>query len=193
MSEAVYPTLAGLSFPVKRSPKFKTHVAETASGREFRSSLMLYPRVTYTLKYEFLSDADLKTLTGFFNARHGNFDSFKFVDPDDTSITAQAIGVGNGSQTSFQLVRSFGGFTEPIYDVGDFTGLYVDGVLQSSGFSRNSYGLITFTTAPTAGKVISWTGTYYWRVRFLNDYADFDKFMDKLWSMGKVELKVVKP
>lgn len=193
MSDAIYPTLAGLAFPVKRSPKFKTHVAESASGREFRSSLMVYPRITYTLKYDFLSDADFKTIVGFFNLRRGSFESFKFADPDDTSIAGQTIGVGNGSTTQFQLVRSLGGFTEPVYDVGDLTGIYLDGVVQSSGYTISSTGLVTFSSAPTAGKVITWAGTYYWRVRFVDDHLDLDKFMHKLWQLGKVEFKTVKP
>lgn len=198
MSNAVYPTLPGLTFGVIRSPQFKTDIRTTPSGREYRGAQMQYPLYKYTLTYEVLRDiptaAEFRTLLGFYNQRQGSFDSFLFQDPDDYSVTAQVFGIGDGVTTQFQLVRTLGGSVEPVYDlVSGSYGVYKNGTLQTSGVSTNATGGITFATAPASGDVLTWSGQYYWRVRFLQDQLDFAKFMNQLWEAKKVEFITVKP
>lgn len=196
MSNAVYPTLPGLAYKVKRVSGFKTQVHETASGREYRSALMVYPRDRYTLQYEFLRDRnatdEMRTLLGFYRSRRGAYDSFLLNDPDDNAVSAQAFGTGDGTTKTFQLVRTLGGFVEPVYDLNGAPAIYKAGVLQGSGYTVSATGAVTFTTAPAAGAVLTWTGSYYWRVRFVKDDLELEKFMNELWS-GTLELKVVKP
>lgn len=121
MSNAVFPTFAGLKWGSTRTPIHKTAVKETPSGREYRFSFMSSPRYLYKLSYEVLREttgySELQQLLGFFNARKGSFDSFLFTDPDDNAVTAQVFGVGDGATTAFQLVRTLGGAVEPVYDV----------------------------------------------------------------------------
>jgi uncharacterized protein (TIGR02217 family) len=197
MSNAIYPTLPGITFKVIHAPRFKTQIDETASGREYRQALMVYPRVRTVLQYEFLrnrSAADeLQQLVGFFKARKGSYDSFLFNNPDDNTATAQQFGTGDGVTTSFQLLRTLGGFAEPVYDLNGVPQIYKAGVLQGAGYSINSAGLVTFTAAPTAGQVLTWSGAYYWRNRFLNDEQEFEKFMQQLWQAGRVEMLSIKP
>lgn len=122
MSDAVYPTLPGLAYGVVRGviPPPVT-IKTTPSRREYRARDAVNPVYAYTLPYEFLrSDAvwaELQTLVGFYNLRGGPFDSFLFTDPDDNAVTAQPFGVGDGSTAVFQLVRSYGGFAEPVRDL----------------------------------------------------------------------------
>lgn len=128
MSNAIYPSLPGLKPTVRRVPRFKTNIDESASGREFRAALMLYPTDRYVLGYEFLRDRnstdELRTLMGFFRSRRGSFDSFLFDDEDDNAVTGQVFGTGNGATTQFQLVRSLGGFLEPVNDVNGTPSIY---------------------------------------------------------------------
>ena len=118
MSDTYYPTLPGLAWSVRRTPMFKTLVHTTASGREFRQALMTRPRWRWGLQYEFLRSAaawaELQSLAGFYLQRLGAADSFLLVDPDDTTVADQPFGVGDGTTNSWQLTRTFGGFTEPI-------------------------------------------------------------------------------
>lgn len=200
MSNAIFPTLAGLKFGVTRTPTWNTTRKTSVGGREFRAANMLYPTYRYKLAYEFLRDLrsgvdELRTLVGFFNARQGSFDSFLFNDTDDNSVTAQNIGTGNGSTTQFQLTRTFGGFTDPVYDVNGTPLIYKAGALQTltTHYTLSSTGLVTFVTAPTAGQAITWTGGYYWRVRFEQDATEFEEFMNQLWQARSVELRTVKP
>ncbi len=128
MSDAIYPTLPGLTWPVKRTPMWKTHISTTPSGREWRAALMNTPRYRYTLPYEFLRNEaafqEFQTLFGFFNARQGSYDSFLFNDASDNTATAQAFGAGDGSTVLFQLLRTLGGNSEPVFALNGAPAIY---------------------------------------------------------------------
>ena len=160
---------------------------------------MSYPRYKFKLSYSFLRQGgalnDLATLVGFFNARGGDFDSFLFTDVDDCTVTAQGFGTGDAATTQFQLVRGFGGFVEPVFDVNSAPLIYVNGALKTLGsdYTLSAAGLVTFAAAPGAALAITWTGTYYRRMYFAQSTAEFSKFMSNLWELKTVELESWKP
>lgn len=200
MSNAVYPVLPGLEWPVKKTPLWRTKVSTTPNGREFRSSNMVYPRYRLGLKYEFLRSAaalaEFQALFGFFNARAGAFDTFLFSDPSDYQATLAPFGTGDGSTTAWQLLRPVGGHTQPVYDLdntGPAPAIYRAGALLSSGYSISATGVVTFSTAPSSGQALTWTGRYYWRCRFEGDELGFEQFMQDLWRTGEVRLVSCKP
>jgi uncharacterized protein (TIGR02217 family) len=96
----------------------------------------------------------LDTLIAFFRARKGRAHGFRFKDWTDYKATAQALGTGNGTITTFQLIRTYssGGSTDVrtiTKPVAGTVKVYLAGVLQASGWSVNTTtGVITFTTAP---------------------------------------------
>lgn len=196
MGNAVFPTLPGLKFGVRRRPQWSTTIKRAVSGREFRFSNAVYPTYLYRLQYEFLRDYrsgvdELRSIEGFFNARGGAFDSFLWTDPDDNTATLQSFGTGNGSQTQFQLMRTFGGYSAPVYGPNGTPSIYRAGTLVTSGVTVSSTGLVTFTTAPTSGQALTWSGPYYIRVRFEQDAVDLEKFMFQLWELKQVEFRSV--
>jgi uncharacterized protein (TIGR02217 family) len=195
MSSEIFPSLAGLEYPVVRTPVFRTLIQETASGMETRAALQLYPRWQYTLSFNFLRDDannEFRTLLAFFLARQGSFDSFLFDDVDDDQVTGQAISLGDGSTKVFQLVRSFGGFTEPVLAPNTVT-MKVGGVaLSGSDWSYSGPGQVTLNVAPGHGAGVTADLTYYWPVRFLADQYDFAKFMNRLWEQKKLDFISVK-
>ncbi len=122
MSNALYPSLPGLTFECTRTvlaPPVQKR--KTPSRREYRARDATVPLYAYSLKYEFLRASsaaqDLQTLVGFYNSMGGSFDTFLFLDPDDNTATDSAFGIGDGSTLSWQLLRTFGGFAEPVFDV----------------------------------------------------------------------------
>lgn len=199
MGNAVFPSLPGLTWDITRTPVWSTTKKTAVSQREYRTANMAFPRYKYKLSFEFLrqggSFAELSQLVGFFNARQGSFDSFLFVDPDDYTVTGQVIGAGDGSNKLFQMVRTFGGFIEPVYDDNSVPLIYVNGVLKTAGtdYSVSTTNLVTFVTAPGAGQSVTWSGTYYRRVCFTQDSAEFNKFMNALWSLKTLEFITVLP
>lgn len=198
MSNAIFPSFPGLKAEVSRTPVWSTTHKPSVSQRDFRSANASYPLYKYKLSYEVLRQttgfAEFTTMVGFFNARRGSFDSFLFTDPDDCAVTAQPLGPGDGVNRMFQLVRNFGGFIELVFDTNSAPLVYLDGVLQTltTNYTVSGIGVVTFVVAPGAGVAVTWSGTYYRRVRFEQDAAEFNKFMDKLWALKTLELITVK-
>ena len=199
MSNAIYPiALPGLTAtsPVV-APKFSTKAQQAVSGRETRAAFMQYPLWDITLGYEFLRTSaiypELDTLTGFFLARKGMWDSFLISLPADNACTNMAFATGDGATRVLQLTRTRGaggfGFAEPVMNPLAVTNIKADGTAMSSGvYSIGSTGLVTFVSAPANGVALTWTGTYYYRCRFLQDQAEFSRFMSNLWSAQKVQM-----
>lgn len=197
MSNYALPSLPGLAFNAIKAPAFSTKVKRSVSGMEARAAFMAYPLWNFTLVYEVLrhgSINDLRQLMGFFLARQGQFDSFLFTDPDDNSVTDQAIGTGGGSVAAFQLARTFGygsgaTFTEPVQNVNAIANVKVAGVVKSTGtdYTVSSTGLVTFVTPPSTGQAVTWSGSFYYRCRFLQDESEFNKFMQDLWELKKLQ------
>lgn len=200
MSTTVFPTLTGLGWDVVRTPVWDTVRKRSMSGKETRIAYTTYPQWEWSLRYEFLRTAaafeEMQSLVGFFNARRGAFDSFLYTDADDNSVTAQVIGVGDGTTTAFQLVRTFGGFVEPIWAPNSIGSVYLDAVLNEdwtvASWGSATPGMLTFDTAPADGEEITADFTYYWPVTFSEDRLDFSKFMAGLYSAQGVRLRSVK-
>lgn len=199
MSNAVFPSLAGLTWDITREPIWSTSKKTSVSGRRFAVANYSYPRYKYTLAYSFLRQGsgvtELAQLVGFFNARGGDFDSFLFTDPDDNTVTAQTIGTGDGANKLFQLVRTFGGYVEPVFDANSAPLIYINGVLKTltTDYTVSVTGLVTFVSAPASSLVVTWTGTYYRRLNFVQPTLQFNKFLSNLWELKKCELESWKP
>lgn len=189
MSNALYPTLAGLTFNSEKEAEFNTIIQRSVSLNELRATFTAAPIYRIRLQYELLRDDatynELKTLLGFYLARQGDFDSFLYLDPDDNTATQEDFGTGNASRTQFQLTRAYGAFTESVSNIGVSPQIYKDGVLQVSGYTVSSTGLVTFSVAPGNGVDLTWSGTYYYRCRFERGMT-FNKFMNLLWEARQV-------
>lgn len=200
MSQVIFPTLAGLEYPVKRTPEWKTLTQEATSGLEARSAPWTYPRWHWEVSYSKLSSAqaaaEFQTLVDFFNARQGQYDTFLYSDPDDNAVTNQQFGVGDGTTTAFQLTRQLvaNGFSEPIFNVNGVPVIKDAGVIKTAGadYTISAAGVVTFTYTPTAGHALTWTGAYYFRCRFEDDQSEFNLFLYQLYENKKVRFMSVK-
>lgn len=214
MSSLVFPDLPGKFITVARTPGYATGVQATASGKEFRAAWQTRPRTRWVISYEFLradpttADAlqEWQRLVGFFNRHWGQFDSFLYPDPEDASVTAHPFGTGDGTTVAFQLQRTMvpatyrssplvfwptitDGF-EPITNTNSAPLIYVDGVLKTitTDYTINGAGLVTFVSAPANTKPLTWTGTYYKKVRFATDQLETRRIVTQIWESRTVEL-----
>lgn len=200
MSTAVLPSLVGLGFDVVRTPQWDTVVQQALSGKETRLARQTYPRWQWELAYNVLrsgaSYGELQQLAGFFNQRQGKFDTFLYQDADDNSVTGQVIATGDGATASFQLIRSFGGFLEPVLAPNNVSAAYINGVAQSgvttNGWGSASPGLITFVSAPASGTVITADFSYYFPVRMTADSVAFNLFLSGYYKAKKFSFISVK-
>ena len=186
MSIPDFPTLAGISWPVKRTPSGSTARHESVSGKRTLLPQRSVPRWTWEIPYEFLRSAkfgdgsfsDLETLCGFYLQQMMAGTCFAYTDAEDYAVTAQGFGAGDAATTKFQLVRTRGGFVEPVY-LPTITSLTVGGVtkVQGTDFTLGTTGVVTFGAAPGAAAALVWTGTFKWLCRFDEDTLDLSRFM----------------
>jgi uncharacterized protein (TIGR02217 family) len=136
---------------------------------------------------------ELRTLAGFFLQQQGAFQPFLLDDPTDNAVADQVIGTGNSGATVFQLVRSMGGFAEPIVAPNAVAQIRFNGVVQppANYAVDGDTGLVTFAAAPPAGQVVTADFTYRFRVRFADDSAEFENFMYQLWQLKQIKLQSV--
>jgi len=124
-SPSIFPALAGQGWSVRKKPTFATMVASHVSAREVRSPNYLNPIWQFELSFDGLDGtaggqygglgaSSLQSLMGLFLQCQGQYSAFLYYDPTDYQVSAQPFGVGDGTTISFQLVRSLGGFSEPV-------------------------------------------------------------------------------
>jgi len=194
MPTAILTLTDGFAITAIKTPQWKTRRAQAVSGFERRVQQRIYPMYNVELSVEVLRDAvgldEAKNLIGFFNARAGMFDAFRYTDPDDNSVTDQLFGARDGTTVEFQLVRTYGGFAEPVHNVNVLTNIKSNGVALASpaDYSISATGLVTLAAPGTPGHVLTWTGSYYWRVIFDEDRLPFRKLLQGLWDLRKLPL-----
>ena len=197
MSTQVFPTLTGQNWDIERRPYWNNIVQEAESGKETRLAKWTFPRWEWSFGYMGLRQGtvhgaaytEMAQLAGFYNARQGRFDSFLYTDSDDNAVAGQSLGLGNGTTASFQLVRAFGGFVEPVLAPNVVSKVYVDGVDNTAYVTVNNWGssspgVITFAGGhiPTTGQVITADFSYYWPCRFSEDNIAFNKFISNIYE-----------
>lgn len=181
--ETRFPT--DISFGSAGGPEYSTDIVITQGGHEQRNINWSSARARYNVAYGVRTQQQLDALITFFRARKGRADGFRFKDWTDYQATGQIIGIGNGSTTQFQLVKTYinGSVTEtrPITKpVSGSVSIYLNGVLQSTGYSVSTLtGLITFSSAPGSGVSITANFDFDVPVRF-----DTDRLSASLDSYG---------
>jgi hypothetical protein len=176
-----FPTLPGLGWSVHKKPLFSTLVASHVSGREVRDALYQNPIWQFELTFDALSSSptsypgadanSLQALMGFFLQMQGQFGTFLYNDPTDS--TATNVGFATG-------------------DVMSVTNVFLNNVNQPSGWSLSVPNSLVFATAPGPGVSVAATFTYAFECRFDSDDQDFEEFMSDLWQVDSIKFKSVR-
>lgn len=184
-------TLPGMKYDYLRNYEWNTGVQVALSGKRSTIAYRAYPLVHFEYEFEFLRDynTELKSVVGLLNAVQGRAQTFLHTDPDFNTVTGQIFGMGDGSTTAFQIVATYAnsggaGAPELVQNFNGAPSIYINGSLQSSGYSVNGQGLVTFTTPPAGGAVLTWSGSFYYRCMFDEDHFNFKKFMNTFWNVS---------
>src|SRR5205085_828346 len=119
MTTAFHEVLFPLDISLRSAggPERKTEIVAVGSGREERNARWAHSRRRYDAGYGVKTLDALSTVVAFFEERRGRLHGFRWRDRLDHSSAApslaltpidQLIGTGNGTQASFQLVKSYG-------------------------------------------------------------------------------------
>ena len=177
-------TFHDAQFPVdialgsRGGPVRRTEVVTLASGHERRLSRWAQSRRRFDAGYGVRCQADIEAVIAFFEARQGRRYGFRFRDPFDHAVPAdQVIGMGDGSQAVFQLIKSYDSgaesYARPLaLPVTGSVELAVDGapLTEGSDFTIDTLtGLITFAFAPSNGATVTAGCLFDIPVRFDTD------------------------
>jgi uncharacterized protein (TIGR02217 family) len=159
------------------------------SGAEERNSVWAGSRRKYNAGYGVKSFAQLEKVLAFWEERRGRLYGFRWKDRLDWKSCAstaapgpndQAIGMGDGTATAFQLTKTYGSAFAPYTrqirkPVAGSVRIAVAGVEQTGGWSVDTAtGIVTFSAAPAGGAVIRAAYEFDVPVRFDADYLEVD-------------------
>jgi len=188
-----------ISYGSSGGPEYSTDVVITQGGHEQRNINWSQARARYNVAHGVKTKTQLEALIAFFRARKGRAIGFRFKDWTDYTVNGQTIGTGDGTQTQFQLIRTYsnGGTEEYRVVSKPVTGsvsVYKNGVLQTSGVTINhTTGLVVFSVAPEASAVITADFEFDVPVRFDTDTlsASLDAYGVHSWlDIPLIEVRV---
>ena len=199
----VFPYVPGRNFLTEKRPQWNTQVNEAISGRETRRQVWSYPKWHFDISHEFLrnptlmSESELVKILAFFNSKAGRFQEFLFMDDEDNLVTDMPFGVGDGVTTFFQMTRTLSvgtiSFTEPVRAFYATPSIKKNGTIVSSGLTFSDYGGVTFSVAPAAGQVLTWSGQFFYVCRFDEDELSFSQMVSRIWSNDSTTIVSIKP
>ncbi|RZJ87778.1 MAG: TIGR02217 family protein [Brevundimonas sp.] len=184
---------ARLAFGSTGGVERRTEIVTLASGFERRSTPWALGRRRYLIGAGLRSLEDFAALTAFFEARRGRLCGFRFRDFADFSAVDEAIGLGDGVRTSFQLTKAYGEVSRPIRKpVAGSVTVTADGVAAACAVDVAT-GLVTLSAAPGVGAVITASFHFDTPVRFDSDRIEvtlesFDA--GRMAAMPLIEVRV---
>lgn len=179
---------ARLAFGSTGGVERRTEIVTLGSGFERRSTPWAQGRRRYLIGANLRSLDDMAALTAFFEARRGRLYGFRFRDFADFrscepsgAITPhdQALGVGDGARTTFELCKRYGEGSDAVdrrivKPVEGTVRVGLDGLEQDPAtFEADlTTGTVTFLTPPAEGVAVTAGFEFDVPVRFDADRID---------------------
>lgn len=185
--ETRFPT--DVSFGARGGPMRKTIIASSGSGYEHRNSQWADSKRSFNAGYGIKQIDQIHSIIEFFEERQGQLHGFRWKDKMDwkschptgqTSFDDVVIGTGDGSDTTFQLVKIYGATINPYTrtinkPVLGTVKIGINGVEQTSGWTVDTTtGIVTFSSAPPNTHSVTAGFEFDVPVRFDTDFLEID-------------------
>jgi len=191
-------TVLSYQWSMKQSPMYNTIRQKPATLRgQINIPTAFYPLFNFHFVLGYIPGDQTGTntvyqqLVNFFMSTLGGAGLFLFKNPNDYQVTNQVIATGDGSSVAYDMVRTYvtGGAQHLIQNFITPPSIYVDGVLKTVTIDYTIdpvYGVLTFVTPPALGKVISWSGQYYYLCNFDGDTLEsLEQVVYQVWKVGE--------
>ncbi|KKB09042.1 DUF2460 domain-containing protein [Devosia chinhatensis] len=176
-----------IALGARGGPERKTEIVTLAGGGEKRNGRWAHSRRRYNAGYGVKSRADMQVVLAFFEERRGRLHGFLWRDGLDHSSGGaiphpqdQALGIGNGLRTQFQLLKRYGATFDPYQraitkPVAGSVRIALGGVEQVTGWSVDATtGIVSFAVPPAAGASVTAGFLFDVPVRFDSDRLDIE-------------------
>jgi len=182
-----FPSSVFFNFPVKVESSFKTLVSDFESGKEQRRKRWAFPKRRFTIPYNAIDPDETDVLWKFYQERSGAYEAFWFIYPLRKKWYGEYLGVGNGTQVTFDLPSYQ---TESVY-------VYKDGVYSYwtfiDGGGQAGADRVEMGVTPEDGTILTADidGQLRLPMRFEQDNLSEELF-DYLLSRSQISLIEVK-
>lgn len=178
----------GISFRSAGGPRYEVSIITVESGYEQANLEQDEPLHRWDVEHGIKHESDLYSVLTFFHATRGPFHRFRYKDWSDfnTGIPGNRAAsnsstdmnmnpaVGDGSRVEFQLEKQYvkGALSTARTIKKPVSGTILVAVNAVDQTETTDYtidyttGLVTFTTAPTAGHPVKWGGQFDVPARF---------------------------
>jgi len=192
-------------------PERKTEIVALGSGAEERNARWAHSRRRYDAGYGVKTFDALSQVISFFEERRGRLYGFRWRDRLDHSSAApgasispldQTIGTGDGAQTEFPLLKTYGAahapYPRPIAKpIAGSVRIAVDGAEQTESVAFTcdvTTGIVTFLSGhvPGAGAAVRAGFLFDVPVRFDTDYLEVDLSAFAAGSVPRIPLVEIK-
>ncbi|WP_404336207.1 DUF2460 domain-containing protein [Sphingomonas sp. MMS12-HWE2-04] len=165
--DVLFPLALGREAEV--APEMSTAIVTSAGGHELRNAEWAAARTRYDVGPGVRSETDIAALLGFFRARMGAARGFRLRDPFDWQATDEVLGMGDGANAVFALVKTYGASVRRITrPVAGSVRVAIDGA-ETHGFALEDGGTVVLDAAPAAGAVVTASFVFDVPVRFAED------------------------
>lgn len=154
-------------------PSFQTTIVPMSNGKEQRNIDWSEVRHDWELSYGIQTADDFTVCRNFFFARRGQANSFRFKDWSDFELFDEPVGIGDGANATFQIIKTYESdgpdpyirrITRPVSGTVIWK---VDGVVKSA--TDQGLGLWLLTAVPIASAVVTVSCEFDTPVRFNTD------------------------
>lgn len=181
-----FPNIKSLAWKSTKAQKWNTVVKKSGSGKVRTMTTWQLPQWTITAQFAYLTTDQYKEIMGFFASVKGGHEPFLWLDPEDHE--EKGIKLGTGAEQSWQCVRKWGSYVEPVYDVENVK-VYADGAPISVVVDK---GLIKPTKAVSPSAIITADYTYYWRVMLSGDTFTTEQVFTNIIKSKEMKLVTVR-
>lgn len=177
-------------------PEYSTDIVIASSGYEQRNINWIQARAKYNLAPAINTQEQLQELIAFFRLCKGRAVGFRFKDFSDYTAQNQLIGIGDGVQKDFQLVKEYHAeiksekreITKPV----EGTVIVLVNDQGVNYICNHDTGTIHFETPPEVGHKIAASFEFDIPVRFDTDqlFASLDTYKSSWKEIPIIEIRV---
>ena len=181
---ATFPTTPKSNYPFSVEQEWKTIITSMDSGTEDRKAKWAFPKYNITMTFRTLSQANIKILWDFYQARKGPYEDFYLYNPLSEVHVNLYVGTGDAVTEIFDIPGASTS-AQSIYVNGALQTITIDYVILVGG-GVSSSDRVDFVVAPDSGEVITidFTGYQRFRVRFAEDIMTKEGFNRALFTTG---------
>ncbi len=209
MTIPAYRLPEGIERGSQFGPSFRNVIQEAISGNEQRFAQWTHCRGVGDLSYGLLTSddpvGDFAAILAMYRAHFGSLYPFRFKDWSDYTAVDTLFGEGDGSETEFQLVKTYDPsdillntpgslfYVREINLLATVPVIKVDNVTKTvvTDYNISTTGLVTFTSPPANDKPLTWTGEFDIAVRFDTDQLPVVMNEGDLTSIRSIPIKEV--